>query len=52
MAEATYKEPFDLLSSSPKFEYGDVVDLTRQFANLRVDRSVQVLLDLAELCAA
>ena len=26
MVEATYKEPFDLLSSSPKFEYGDVVE--------------------------
>ncbi len=25
VAEAAYKEPFDLLFSSPKFEYGDVV---------------------------
>ena len=25
VVEATYKEPFDLLFSSPKFEYGDAV---------------------------
>ena len=29
VVEATYKEPFDLLFSSPKFEYGDVVRSSR-----------------------
>ena len=29
VAEAAYKEPFDLLFSSPKFEYGDVVEKAR-----------------------
>ena len=28
VVEAAYKDPFDLLFSSPKFEYGDVVEVT------------------------
>jgi hypothetical protein len=36
VVEAAYKEPFDLLFSSPKFEYGDVVDLGGHNTNRRV----------------
>jgi hypothetical protein len=33
VVEATYKEPFDLLFSSPKFEYSDVVEKTMSYSN-------------------
>ena len=35
VVEAAYKEPFDLLFSSPKFEYDDVVVLTCHYTHTR-----------------
>jgi len=33
VVEVAYKEPFDLLFSVPKFEYGDVVDRRHSYSN-------------------
>ncbi|MFZ0666138.1 MAG: hypothetical protein WAM97_10310 [Acidimicrobiales bacterium] len=43
----TCHEPFDVLFSTPEFEYRDLVDLSGQFANRHPTPSVQAFLDLA-----
>ena len=48
VVEAAYKEPFDLLFSSPKFEYGDVVESRFPYSNrdLLRERLGQLVADL------